>query len=244
MSHLETPQIRKHNFPKHRYKYGKQKKAIGLPIFERMLRKVDKIELGKHKPLTVKSFLSVLFWTGLRKTEVCGAKQHRYVLPACREHEEPIVKYTDAIPGIVFEDLEIKGDTLVIECVARKGGRRTAPLELWLEFPHVNLIVEQWKKGPQENPMFESEGGWRVWPISEWDAWNLVKQIDQKKYPHFLRFNRITELCANPKLSVADICSWTGLTPTTIDSYMERSGRFVKRTANAMREQYKEVSHA
>ena len=235
-------ETRSRNFPTHRYKHGKQKKAIGLPIFKRMLEKVDRIELGKYDALTVKSFLSILFWTGLRKTEVHGAKAHRYILPPCREHAEPLVKYTEAVPGIVFEDLEIKGESLFVECVARKGGRRTAPLELWLGLPYLDLIVEQFKRGPQEEPYMETEGGWRVWPISEWDSWNLVKQIDQKKYPHFFRLNRITELCANPNLSVADICSWTGLTPTTINSYMERSGRFIKKTANAMREQYGEVS--
>ena len=136
------------------------------------------------------------------------------------------------------DDIEIIGDSLFVECIARKGGKRTAPLELWLELPYVNLIVEQWKRPPKEEPWMETRQGWRVWPISEWDSWHLMKQVDQKKYPHFLRFNRITELCANPKLSVADICSWTGLSPQTINSYMERSGRFIKRTARIMREQY------
>ena len=222
---------KKHNFPKHRYKHGKQKKAIGIDVFKHMLEKVDKIQLGKYDPSTVKSFLVVLFWTGLRKTEVHGAKEHRYVLPPTKGsgHKQPIVKSTEAISGILKEDIEIIGDSLFIECVARKGGKRTAPLELWLELPYVNLIIEQWKRTPQDS---------RLWPLTEWDSWHLMKQIDQKKYPHFLRFNRITELCANPKLSVADICSWTGLSPNTINSYMERSGRFIKRTARIMREQY------
>jgi hypothetical protein len=39
-------------------------------------------------------------------------------------------------------------------------------------------------------------------------------------------------------LSVADICSWTGLTPLTINAYMERSGRFIRETAEKMKEQY------
>lgn len=231
---------RKHNFPKHRYKFGKQRKAIGLPIFKRMLDKVDRIKLGKYDALTVKSFLSILFWTGLRKTEVCGSMAHRYVLPPTRGvgHKEPIVKFTEAVNGILKDDIEIIGDSLFVECVARKGGKRTAPLELWLQLPYVNLIVEQWKRPPLEHPLKILPEGARVWPISEWDAWHLMKLIDQKKYPHFLRFNRITELCANPKLSVADICSWTGLSPNTINSYMERSGRFIKRTARIMREQY------
>ncbi|MDH5418901.1 MAG: hypothetical protein OEY39_02925 [Candidatus Bathyarchaeota archaeon] len=213
----------------HRYKHGKQKKAITLEQFKPMIDKVDQIDLGKYNPLTVKSFLAVLYWCGLRKTEVHGSKRHRYVCPSCKRHEQPIAKYTEAIPGILKEDIEVKGDMMFIEAVARKHGKREAPLELWLGFPFMDLILEQWKRTPPKQ---------RVWPIAEWDSWNLMKKIDKKKYLHYLRFVRITELCANPKLSVADICSWTGLTPQTINDYMERSGRFIKRTAQAMREQY------
>ena len=213
----------------HRYKYGKQKKAITLEQFKEIVDKVDRIDLGKYDPPTIKSFLAVLYWLGLRKTEVHGAKRHRYVCPSCKRHEKPIVKYTEAVPGILKEDIEVKGDIMYIEAAARKHGKREAPLELWLGFPFVDLILEQWKR---------TEPGKRVWPISEWDSWKLMKKIDKRKYLHYFRFVRITELCANPKLSVADICSWTGLTPQTINAYMERSGRFIKRTAQAMREQY------
>jgi len=222
----------KRSFPKHRYKHGKLKKAMKIQAFKCMLDKVDRIDLGKYDPLTIKSFLAILYWTGLRKTEVHGAKPHRYVCPPCKSHSEPIVKYTEAILGILKEDIETKGDMLIVEAVARKHGKREAPLELWLGFPFMELIVEQWKRAPE---------GKRVWPISEWDSWNIMKRIDKRKYLHWLRFNRITELCANPKLSIADICSWTGLTAQTIEAYMERSGRFIKRTAQAMKEQFETI---
>ncbi len=75
----------KHDFPKHRYRYGKQKKGIDLADFSRMLEKVDEIELRKHDALTLKSLLAVLYWTGLRKTEVHGARAHKYVLPPTKE---------------------------------------------------------------------------------------------------------------------------------------------------------------
>jgi len=219
----------KHNFPKHRYKYGKQTKATDLETFKAMIEKVDRIDLKKYDPLTIKSFLALLYWSGLRKSEVHGAKAHKYVLPACSRHSEPLEKITEPISGILKEDMWIKGETLFVQAVARKHGKREAPLEFWLGFPFIDLIVEQWKR---------TEPNHRVWNIKEWDSWNIMKQIDKKKYLHFFRFNRITELCANPKLSVADICSWTGLTPTTINEYMERGGRFIKRTAEAMKEQY------
>ena len=226
----------KRNFPEHRYKHGKQKKGIDLAAFSRMLKKVHEIDLGKYDSLTIKSFLAALYWTGLRKTEVHGARSHQYILPPTKGpgHKQPITKHTNAIPGILKEDVELKGDILFISAVARKKGKREAPLELWLDFPYVDLIVEQWKRTTK---------GERVWPISEWDSWNIMKRIDTRKYPHFFRFNRITEMCANPEMSVADICSWTGLTPQTVDKYLERSGRFIHETAKKMRKQYTKVVH-
>jgi hypothetical protein len=100
---------------------------------------------------------------------------------------------------------------------------------LHVSLPYVELIIQQWKQTQPKQ---------RVWPITEWDSWNVMKKLDGKKYLHFFRFNRITQLAANPRLSVADICSWTGLTPLTINAYMERSGRFIRETAEKMKEQY------
>lgn len=224
----------KRAFPKHRYKHGKQTKAVDLATFKRMLGKVDTIKLTgaqatRYDSLTIKSFLAILYWTGLRKTEVHGAKPHRYVLPSCKRHSKPVAKHTEEVPGILKEDIWVESDALKVRAVARKHGKREAPLELWLGFPFMDLIVEQWKRTLE---------GERVWPISEWDSWDIMKKIDKRKYLHFFRLNRITEMCANPEMSVADICSWTGLTPQTINEYMERSGRFIRETAQKMRRQY------
>jgi len=224
---LEQP--KKRNFPKHRYKYGKCVKAIDLEAFKRMLLKVDGLRLKKYSPLQVKSLLTLLYWLGIRKTEAIGSKAKRYVLPSCGRHTQPIVKVSEAIPGILREDIWIEGEWLMIRALARKHGSREAPLMLHVSLPYVELIIQEWKA---------TEPKQRVFPISEWDSWQIMKRLDAKKYLHFFRFNRITQLSANPKLSVADICSWTGLTPITINAYMERSGRFIRETAEKMKEQY------
>jgi len=228
----------KHNFPKHRYKHGKQKKAIDLGTFSRMLKKVDKLKLPprmreRYDPLTIKSFLAILYWTGLRKTEVIGAKSHRYILPSCPQHKEPIPKYTEQISGIMKEDIDLVGDNLRVYAVCRKHGKRESALEIWIGFPYVNLIIEQWRLTPE---------GERVWAFSEWDAWFIMKQIDQKKYLHFFRFNKITDLCMNPEMSIGEICSWSGLTAQTIEAYMERSGRLISQTNQKMRKRYEETT--
>jgi len=232
-TNIIVEKARKHKFPEHRYTFGKQKETLELEAFSKMLEKVDCIDLGKYAPSLVKSFLAILFWTGLRKTEVHGAKPHRYILLPCKTHSEPIVKTTEAVRGILKEDIKEKGDSLFVKAIARKHGKRDEPLELWLGLPHVNLIKQQW---------LNTKPGERVFPLDEWDSWNIMKQIDKRKYLHFFRLNRITELCNDPEMSIVEICSWTGLTVSTIESYMARSKRFIHSTAEKMRKRYGTVS--
>ena len=111
-TNLIENKARKHSFPKHRYKHGKQTKGIELSAFAKMLRKVDEIDTGKYSKLLVKSLLTILYWTGIRKTEAIGSKAKRYVLPSCRRHSESIVKVSEATPGILKEDIWLEGEWL------------------------------------------------------------------------------------------------------------------------------------
>jgi hypothetical protein len=48
--------------------------------------------------------------------------------------------------------------------------------------------------------------------IQSTKAWDLVKQIlGEKYYPHFLRLNRITDLCSDPTTSISRLKSYTGI---------------------------------
>jgi len=224
----------KHNFPEHRYKHGKQKHSIDLDQFKELLTEVENLKqqgffyLKKYDLLTVQSLLSAYFWLGVRKTELIGSKAKRYVLPPCRRHIQPLIKIAEAVPGVLKENIKIDGEWLTIEATPRKKGSREAPLMIPLTFPFVDLIVTQWQR---------TEPKCRVWPVSEWDIWKIIKECDAKKYIHFFRFSRITEMCSDPNQSLADLCSWFGLTPQTIDSYLERSGRFIRRAAEKMKRQ-------
>lgn len=216
-----------------KYKYGKQKHGIDLATFSKLLEKVDSPALNRYgyDELFIKSLLALLYWTGIRKTEAIGSKAHKYVLKPCRRRPIEIIKTTQAMPGIHGADIYIESDWLVIKAEARKHGSREGPLRIPLEFPYVDLIVQHWKRlGVALNT--------RVWAIGEFTSWKIMKQLDHKKYLHFFRFNRITEMCSNPNISMAEICSWTGLTPQTINDYMERSERFIKTAAEKMRLQY------
>ena len=230
----------KRNFPEHRYKYGKQKHMIDQQQFSEFLTKIEQLKtqkfyyLLKYDLLTVQSLLAAYYWLGVRKTELIGSKPKRYVCPSCKRHVQPIQKYAEATPGVLKENIKADEEWLYIEAAPRKKGSREAPLMIPLSFPYVDLIVSQWQRTEPKS---------RVWPVSEWDIWRIIKECDVKQYVHFFRFNRITEMCSDPDQSLADLCSWTGLTPQTINSYLERSGRFIRRAAEKMKRHYTGDNH-
>lgn len=208
----------------HRYKYGKIDKPIDLPIFLKLQERVPKVDRSGYRAEFIQALLALLYWTGLRKTEVLGRKEIQYRVKAG-------IKVGKPHPGLVKEDLRMEGDALYVFSIGErvlKHGKLEAPLVLPLTLPYVDLIVEQWRKTRPRQ---------RVFPISYITFWRICKRVDPKFAPHFFRHNRVTKFSANPKLSLADICAWTGLSPQTVSTYMMRAGRFTKRTGEIMAEE-------
>jgi len=208
----------------HRYKYGKIDRPIDLPVFMKLQERVANIDLSSYSCEFIQALLALFYWTGLRKTEVLGRKKIRYRVKAG-------IKVGKSHSGLLKENMRIEGNALFVFSVGDnvlKHGKREAPLVLRLELPYVNLIVEQWQK---------TQSGCRIFPIEYITFWRICKRIDPKLTSHFFRHNRVTKFSANPKLSLADICSWTGLSPQTVSAYMMRAGRFTKRTGDIMAEE-------
>lgn len=203
----------------HRYQQ-KIEKTLSLAEIKLCVDRVDNISLKvgsmTYGKLFLKSLVGVLYWTGLRKTEVIGAVPHRY-------KTQSGFKWTAKIPGILEGDITERNDRLYIKAIARKHGNRESPLILHLARSFADLIKEQWQK---------TEAYKRVWPIDEYRCWVLFKRVGF--YPHYLRFNRITRLAEDPKNSLIDICRWTGLAPQTVSSYLAKSGRYTEEVAERM----------
>lgn len=208
----------------HRYKYGKIEKPIDLPIFLKLQERVPRVNRSGYSTGFIQALLALLYWTGLRKTEVLGRKRIRYRVKAG-------IKVGKPHPGLVKKDMRLEGDAIFVFSVDEKvlkHGKREAPLVLRLDLPYVDLIVERWRKTKPKQ---------RVFPIEYITFWRICKRVDPKFAPHFFRHNRVTKFSANPKLSLADICAWTGLSPQTVSTYMMRAGRFTKRTGDIMAEE-------
>ncbi|MHA1972564.1 MAG: hypothetical protein ACTSW1_06215, partial [Candidatus Hodarchaeales archaeon] len=95
----------------------------------------------------------------------------------------------------------------------------TYPIELRVDWSFVSLIID-WIE------LFEPFE--RPWNVSSRQTWlNWHKDVfGERFYPHWLRENRITFFCSDPRFSIAEIRNWTGLHLITIEEYISKSRRF------------------
>jgi len=163
--------------------------------------------------------IAIFYWTGFRASEVLGGTPHKYTVKSGE------VKKTKMFPGLLQENMWVDDEFLYVFQVARKHGRREAPVTIPLILPYVDLIVERWNR---------TKPGRRVFPISYVTFWRILKRIDPKLYPHFFVLNRVTKLAENEDNSLAEICAWTGKTPQTIAWYMAHVGRYSKQVGKRM----------
>lgn len=144
------------------------------------------------------SFLAFLYWFGVRRSEVLER---------------------------VKEDFQVKDGLLIVDCPAKKGGSRE-PLEVPIDFPFVDLIIEQVQKTRRTlaNPTR------RVWNISGPTAWRIVKRVMPKHYPHYFRLNRATRFLEDPTTTLPEMMAWFGWKAAkTVDPYIGYSRRHIRK---------------
>ena len=165
-------------------------------FFQILDKKLDKKTFHNRRQ---RSYLILHYWTPLRKSEI---------------YER------------VISDFEIKADTLVVHLLRKKKKYKPSvtdePINVPLAFPKMEEVVEwlrkeEWKR--ENNPLN------RPWNISHQTAWLYVNQIFPGYYPHFFRFNYITEEANDPETSLAELKAKTGLHLVTLNSYLMTSER-------------------
>ena len=164
------------------------------------------IEKGRFTQLlSHKSFLAFLYWFGVRRSEALER---------------------------VREDFRVEDGVLIVEAPAKKGGSRKA-LEIYVDLPFVDLIMEQ------VNRIRPSR---RVWSFSHTTAWKIVKRaMGRNYYPHFFRLNRATQFLEDPNTTTPEMMGWFGWkSKRTVDSYVGFTHRYIK----GMRERLKEQAKA
>jgi hypothetical protein len=124
------------------YKHGKQTETITLDFMKNCMNRKHAFKNHSRD----KSFLALLYWAGVRKSEA---------------YER------------VKEDFKITETDLVVDFHQRKKhGLAVPPLEIPLDLPFVDLIVERVRK---------TKAGRRVWNISGVTAWRIIKRALEKE---------------------------------------------------------------
>lgn len=128
------------------------------------------------------------------------------------------------------DDIKIDGDNIIVNAFRLKKGN--IPAE---DATHPIILKKYWKLIPEFLDWIGRFGtGERIFNISATTAWKYVKDIFPKGYPHYYRLVRITDMCNNTNMTVAEIRNWTFLHLSTIQSYISKSRRIVEAAADKM----------
>ena len=160
-----------------------------------------------------RSYLILHYWTPLRKSEI---------------YER------------TYDSFTIEKDYLVIHLLRKKKLHPKTvtdePFDVPLGLPKINEVVE-WLKGREWYDVNRNPEN-RPWNISASTALIWVKEVFPNYYPHYFRFQWITEACDDEKTTITDLKSDTGLNAITIDKYILASKKYRRRYGKRVMEKY------
>jgi Phage integrase family. len=169
----------------------------------------EAMEHGKFaKRNSHRSYLAFLYWFGVRLSEAI-----------------------ERTP----EDFKIKHGILRVMVPAKKGGKRTEPLEIPVDYPYVDLIIEQVRRTSPNQ---------RVWTFKDVTAWRIVKKsMGDKYYPHFFRLNRAAKFLEDPTTTIPEMKAWFGWKCIeTIGDYIGYSGRYIHAQRTRLARELEEIT--
>ena len=208
-----------------KYKHGKQCEQL---TFKEIQDKVFQAESRLTREAL--AFFWLLYYSGARKSEL---------------YER------------IVEDCSVSDTHFILDFHQRKKGSAQVPaLEIPLWFPGMNLVCGQLKKARERRSsrkLIERtvkgvrstkrlRARWLFPHVAARWAQVIVKQIlGAEYYPHFLRLNRITELCSDKDVTISMIKSYTGIRSLkTIQGYIGTSKKEQKKAVDFMAKQIRE----
>jgi len=202
-----------------KYKYGKQ--CVQL-MFKEIQNKVATATPRMNRESL--AYFWLLYYSGVRNSEL---------------YERTI------------DDCSLSETHFIIDFHQRKKGSAEVPsLEFPFWFPGMDVVCEQLKRSRERrktrkliertvNGVRSKErvkANWLFPHIHRTRASMIVKQIlGDQYYPHFLRLNRITQMCSDKDVTIAMIKSYTGIkTLKVIQGYIGTSKKEQKRAIDFM----------
>ena len=223
MSEVLRDSLGRRRYP-HKYKAGKQ--------YEQLTFKEIQNKVAAAKPRMNRETLAyfwLLYYSGVRNSEL---------------YERTI------------EDCQVTETHFILNVGQRKkGSALVPPLEFPLWFPGMDLVCEWLEKAREKKAsrkLIEKivkgirstnriKAKWLFPYIHKTHATTIVKDVlGPQYYPHFLRLNRITELCSDPQVNISMIKSYTGIkTLKVIQGYIGTSKKEQKAAVDFMAKQIK-----
>ena len=209
----------------HRYKAGKQCEQL---TFKEIQEKVEAAKPRMNREAL--AYFWLLYLSGCRNSEL---------------YERTV------------EDCSVTETNFIIDFHQRKKGSSEVPaLEFPLWFPGMKVIIEQLEKARSKRSsrkLIERtvkgiryrervKASWLFSHIHRTRAAEIVKEIlGDQYYPHFLRLNRITELCSDPEVNISRLKSYTGIkTLRVLQGYIGTSKKEQKAAVDYMAKQIRE----
>jgi len=209
----------------HRYKYGKTTESLS---FQEIREKVE-----AAKPRMTREALAyfwLLYYSGCRNSELyeriiedCSVTETHFILDIGQRK-----KGSAKVPALEFP-LWFPGMKEIIGQLEKARSKRSS-----------RKLIERTVKGVRSRDRVKSN--WLFPNIHRTRAAEIVKEIlGEQYYPHFLRLNRITELCSDKDVTISMIKSYTGIkTLRVLEGYIGTSKKEQKKAVDFMAKQIKE----
>ena len=148
-----------------------------------------------------RSYLILHYWTPLRSSEI---------------YER------------VISDFEINKNEIIIHLLRKKKGHQPDDKDEPIEIPRVLPLVDEvanWLLSKEWEIEIKNEKGevvlnQRPWMISHDTALNYAKEIGKNYFPHFFRFNFLTQGANNPEITIAELKTKARLTLPALEHYI------------------------
>jgi len=119
------------------------------------------------------------------------------------------VRISEALK-ILKENTKVSSSYLEVDIGERlKHSKRTPPLVIRINRPYVHEIAELIEEREPEE---------RLFPFHRVTGWRVVRR-SFKRYPHYFRLNRITDLFERG-FTLTQIRNWTGLSLQSLEYYI------------------------
>ena len=170
------------------------KDTMEIEKFKVYIQKIgEKEESREFYNKRKRAYLILLFWSGLRKSEIYD---------------------------MIRQEFEIHPDRLRLKIIRKKKRKKEVG---YLNLPRTMWGIDEaieWITQVDKNNRLVFRENDKPFNISSTTAWKYVKEMVDELYPHWFRANLVTDMANDPEMTIAKMRSWFGFSYATIEHYL------------------------